>query len=174
MNIKSILQSQYLSALAMLRQAIVKCPPEAWDDARDKNKFWFLAYHTLYYAHRYLKAKDKNYPRWEQRRYSQPGVPFSKEEILERFALVEQDVIEQIDIMNLDQTSGSLGLSNKLELQLYNLRHIQQHAGELYGKLSTYEKVKLGWVDQRSNFKSSRTRSMRWRHDAASLEEKKK
>ena len=32
MNIKPILQSQYLASLAMLKQAVVKCPPEAWDD----------------------------------------------------------------------------------------------------------------------------------------------
>ena len=165
MKIKPILQSQYLASLAMLKQAVVKCSPRAWNDPKDKNKFWFLAYHTLYYAHRYLKAQAKDYPRWEQRHYAQPGVPFSKEEILERFGLVEQDVIEQIDIMNLDQTSGSLGLSNKLELQLYNLRHIQQHTGELYEKLSAYEKIKLGWVDQRSG---------RRQRDAASLKEKKK
>jgi hypothetical protein len=165
MKIKPIIQSQYLASLAMLKHAIVKCPPKAWNNPHDKNRFWFLAYHALYYAHRYLKAQEEGYPRWEQRRYSQPGVPFSKEEILERCALVEQDVIGQIGIMNLDQTSGSLGLSNKLELQLYNIRHIQQHAGELYEKLSAYQNIKLGWVDQRSGPR---------RIGAASLKEKKK
>ncbi len=164
MKIKSILQSQYLAALAMLKQAVVKCPPEAWDNSHDKNRFWFVTYHALFWAHRYLKAQDKGYARWEVRRYAQPGIPFSKEEILERFALVEQDVIEQIPIMNLDQTLGALGLSNKLELQLYNIRHIQQHAGELYEKLSGYPNIKLGWVDQRTGQR---------RNKSAPLKEKK-
>ncbi len=149
MNIKSILQSQYLSALAMLKQAIVKCPPEAWDKPQDKDKFWFIAYHTLRYAHQYLKAKDKGYARWEQRLYSNPGKPFTKNEILEKLALVEQDIVEQISIMNLDEKTGATGnLANKLELQIYNIRHIQQHTGELYQRLSVYP-VKLGWVSQR-------------------------
>ena len=96
MNIKPILQSQYLAALTMLKQAIVECPPEAWDNPQDKDRFWFIAYHALRYAHQYLKAKEKGYARWEQRRHSNPGKPFSKEEILEKLALVEQDVVEQI------------------------------------------------------------------------------
>jgi len=149
MNIKPILQSQYLAALAMLKQAVVKCPPEAWDNPQDKDRFWFVAYHTLRFAHQYLKAKDKGYARWEQRRHSNPGEPFSKEEILEKLALVEQDVVEQIPLMDLDEKTGATGaLANKLELQLYNIRHIQQHTGELYQRLSAYP-VKLGWASKR-------------------------
>jgi hypothetical protein len=151
MNTKSILQSQYLSALAMLKQAVEKCPSEAWNDPQDKDKFWFVAYHALRFAHLYLKAKDKGYPRWKQRRYSNPGTPFSKEEILEKIAIVEQDVIEQMPVMNLDEKTGSTGnLANKLELQIYNIRHIQQHTGELYEKLSAYN-FKLEWASQRYN-----------------------
>ena len=149
MNTKQILQSQYLSALAMLKQAIAKCPPEAWDHPQDKDRFWFVAYHTLRFAHQYLKARDKGYPRWEQRPHSKPGVPFSKAGILERLAIVERDVAEQIPLMNLDAKTGATGaLANKFELQLYNIRHIQQHTGELYEKLSAYN-VKLGWASQR-------------------------
>ena len=163
MNLKQVIQSQYLASLGMLKQAVVKCPPEAWDNSRNRNRFWFVAYHTLFWAHRYLKAQKQGYPRWEVRRYSQPGNPFKKEELLDRLALVEKDVVEQIEIMNLDQTIGALGLANKLEMQLYNIRHIQQHAGELYEKLSAYQNIKLGWVDQRSGP----------RRKAASLKEKK-
>ena len=153
MNIKQILQSQYLSALAMLKQAIVKCPPEAWDNPKDKDRFWFVAYHTLRFAHQYLKARDKGFPRWEQRPHSQPGSQFSKEEILERFAMVERDVAEQIPIMDLNEKTGATGnLANKLELQIYNIRHIQQHTGELYQRLSAYP-VKLGWASQRTKEK---------------------
>jgi hypothetical protein len=149
MKIKPILQSQYLAALAMLKQTILTCPPEVWDDPQDKDKFWFIAYHTLKYAHLYLKAQDKGFPRWESRGYSQPGTPFSKEEILQRLATVERDVIEQIPIMDLDGASGYNWIpTNKLELQLDNIRHIQQHTGELYQRLSAYN-IKLNWVSER-------------------------
>ncbi|MEW5940350.1 MAG: hypothetical protein AB1750_11845, partial [Chloroflexota bacterium] len=99
--------------------------------------------------HQYLKAKDNGYARWEQRLHSQPGVPFSKEEILERLALVERDVATQIPLMDLEEKTGAAGsLANKLELQLYNLRHIQQHTGELYERLSKYD-VKLNWTSRK-------------------------
>ncbi len=150
MEIGQAFQSQYRASLAMLKQAIQKCPPEAWDDPQDKNRFWFVAYHTLYYAHRYLKAQDKGYARWERRQYSRPGVPFSKEEILERCAAVERDVTEQIPLMGLDGKSGHAGfLGDEVESQLCNLRHIQHHAGELYERLGSRENVKLNWVEQR-------------------------
>ena len=156
MKIKPILQSQYLAALAMLNQAIVQCPSEAWDDPRDKDRFWFVAYHALRYAHQYLKAKDKGYPRWEQRKHSDPGKPFTKEEILEKLAQVENDVVEQIALMNLEEKTGATGaLANKLELQIYNIRHIQHHVGELYQRLSAYP-VKLGWASQRYKEQSTR------------------
>lgn len=149
MDIKPIIQSQYLAALAMLKQAIVKCPSEAWDNPRDKDRFWFVAYHALRFTHQYLKAKDKGYPRWEQRPHDRPGVPFSKEEILEKLAIVERDVAEQIPLMNLDEKTGATGgLANKLELQIYNIRHIQQHTGELYERLSSYN-LKLEWASKR-------------------------
>jgi hypothetical protein len=146
MKIKPILQSQYLASLAMLKQAVIKCPPDAWDDPQDKVRFWFVAYHTLRYAHLYLKAQDQGFPRWEARRYSQQSAPFSKEEILEKLALVEQDVVEQIPLMDLDGKSGYAWIpTNKLELQFDNIRHIQQHTGELYERLNT-RNVKLPWV----------------------------
>jgi len=171
---KQVLQSQYLAALAMLKQAILKCPPAAWDNPQDKDRFWFVAYHTLYYAHRYLKAQDKGYARWEKRGHSQQGMPFSKEEILERLAIVERDVTEQISLMDLDGESGyTRFLANKLELQLYNIRHIQQHTGELYERLGAYN-IKLNWASQRHNLKPSLAQSGRWRQDAALPKEKKK
>jgi len=133
----------------MLKQAILKCPPEAWDNPLDKDKFWFVAYHTLRYAHLYLKAQGKGFPRWEARQHSGPGTPFSKGQILERLKLVEQDVAEQIPLMDLEAESGYAWIpTNKLELQLDSLRHIQQHTGELYQRLGA-RNVKLPWVSER-------------------------
>ena len=70
MNIQKVIQSQYLSALAMLKQVIVKCPRAMWDAPQDKDKFWFKAYHALYYAHLYLQATRKDFVHW--RKHSNP------------------------------------------------------------------------------------------------------
>ena len=134
----------------MLKQAIAKCPPEVWDNPADKDKFWFITYHTLYYAHRYLKISNQNYVRWKKPQYDKPGSAMPKEQVLEYLKTVEREVMEQVAMMDLDGKSGYAGfLANKLELQLYNLRHIQHHAGELYERLRPYN-VKIGWVSQRN------------------------
>ena len=150
MNTKQVVQSQYLSALAMLKQAIVKCPPQVWDDPADKDRFWFIAYHTVYYAHRYLKTENKVYIRWKKPQYGKQETVMHKGQVLEHLKTVEHEVVEHVAVMDLDGKSGYAGfLANRLELQLYNLRHIQQHAGELYERLRPYN-VKVGWVSQRN------------------------
>ncbi|MBG0788360.1 MAG: hypothetical protein H0S79_24995, partial [Anaerolineaceae bacterium] len=50
MNTKQVIKSQYKAALAMLRQAIEKCPEALWTDASYQNPFWRVAYHTLIYT----------------------------------------------------------------------------------------------------------------------------
>jgi hypothetical protein len=158
MDMKSIIKSQYLASLAMLEQAVKKCPPEAWDAPRDQDRFWFVAYHSLRYAHQYLNAGEKSYPRWEKRRHSAPGKPFSKEEILDKLKQIEQDVVEQVPLMDLEETTGAAGaLANRFELQVYNIRHIQQHVGELYERLSSYN-LKLEWASQRHSFQPKEKR----------------
>lgn len=173
MNTKQVIQSQYLAALAMLKQAIVKCPPQVWDDLQDKDKFWFIAYHALYYAHVYLKTPGRDYVRWKKPKYDNPGVLITKPQVLEHLAQVERDVVEHVSHMDLGGSSGYAGfLPNKLELQIYNIRHIQQHAGELYQRLSKHN-VRLSWASMRYNFEPSSARNGRWRRDAASPKEKK-
>jgi hypothetical protein len=132
-----------------LKQAIAKCPPEVWDNPKDKDRFWFIAYHTLYYAHRYLKTENNPYVRWKKADYRKQGFAMTKEQVLAYLKSVQQEVVEQIAVMDLDGKALNGFLANKMELQFYNLRHIQQHAGELYERLRPYE-LKLGWVSQRS------------------------
>ncbi len=156
MNIHRVIQSQYLSALAMLKQAIVKCPRDMWDSSKDKDKFWFIAYHTLYYAHLYLQNTRKDFVRW--RNHSKPvsSAPLSKEEVLEYLGYVEQEVALRVPVINLEAESGFHGFRlDELELQLVNIRHIQQHTGELYERLGTRRNIKLDWAEHRHREKKS-------------------
>jgi hypothetical protein len=55
MSFKQASISQYQATLGMLKQAIVKCPESMWDAPDPPNRFWQLAYHTLFYTHLYLQ-----------------------------------------------------------------------------------------------------------------------
>ena len=150
MDAKQVIQSQYFASLAMLKQAIVNCPPSIWDAPQDKDKTWYKAYHALYYTHKYLQKEHKYFRHWKNYQNPDKQKPITKEDALEYLAFIEQQVAELIPMTDLEANAGFLGNRfNKLELQFTNIRHIQQHTGELYERLGSREAVKLDWAEQR-------------------------
>ena len=162
MKVQEVIKSQYQAALEMLRRAVVKCPESLWDDPTYKNRFWHLAYHALFYTHLYLHPSQKAFVPWEKQRddyqfmgptpwppHTEPeiGEPYTKEEILEYLDLCRQHVEEIVDTLDLDGESGFDWLPfGKMELQFYNIRHLQHHAGELCERLGTAVKINVDWV----------------------------
>jgi hypothetical protein len=166
MDIKEIIRSQYRAALEMLGMAVTKCPQSLWNDPADKNKFWHIAYHALFYTHLYLAPSDKEFAPWVKH-YDQytslkpkpsspddkPQIekPYTKEEILEYLAVCRQQVEEKVAAADLEAESGFFWLPfSKLELQIYNIRHLQQHTGELMERLGTREHIDIDWVGMKS------------------------
>lgn len=162
MNAKNAIMSQYHASLDMLEQAIVACPDTLWDDRGYKNVFWRVAYHTLCYTHLYLQDSEQGFVPWVRRRDEREPLsrtlrdleeklgivePYTREEILEYLAFCRQQVEDRVAIMALDAPSGFHWLPfDKLELQFYNIRHIQQHTGELYERSGTAGCGELDWV----------------------------
>ena len=162
MDTKQVIQSQYFAALEMLKQAITKCPPELWNVRNDKNRFWHIAYHALFYTHLYLQDTEKEFrPRenhrdeyqfmgplpWPPHALPKIGEPYSKEDVLAYLAFVRKQVQEHVPAIDLDAASGFDWLPfGKLELQLYNLRHLQHHAAELYERLGARAGIDLDWI----------------------------
>jgi hypothetical protein len=164
MNIKEIIKSQYLAALEMLKSAIVKCPGALWDDPAYKNRFWHIAYHTLFYTHLYLQPTESDFVPWTKHRehyesmdppwppHQEPeiGEPYRKEEMLEYLEFCQQQVKATVDSLNLDDRTGFHWLPfGKLELQFYNIRHLMQHTGELCERLGATENIEVDWVGKR-------------------------
>jgi len=162
MDTKEVIKSQYWAALKMLEGAIVNCPDSLWDHPNHKNKFWHTVFHTLFYTHLYLQPTEDDFTPWAKHEEifisleveSPPGdqevevrEPYLKEEMLEYLELCQEVVSQQVARLDLEATSGFYWLPfNKLELQFYNIRHIQHHTGELYNRLEDQEGFELGWV----------------------------
>ncbi len=147
MDLHKTIRSQYLASLAMLKQVIVKCPEALWNAPGNQDKFWRKSYHALFYTHLYLQNAEKDFVLWEKHHDPEGEVPFTKDEVLEYLSFVEKQVADCVPVTNLDAESGFHWLPfGKLELQLYNIRHIQQHTGELYERLGAHENIELGWV----------------------------
>lgn len=155
MNTKEIIKSQYLAALEMLRSSVIQCSDNLWDDPAYKNRFWHVVYHALFYTHLYLQPSGQVFVPWSKNRsgsneLDQAGEPYSKDEILEYFEICREQIVKQTQSLDLDAPSGFDWLPmNKLELQFYTIRHIQQHAGELSERLGAAVGIGVGWVGTR-------------------------
>jgi len=153
MDIPAILISQYLASLEMLKQTISKCPESIWNAASDKNKFWQVAYHALYFTHEYLADSYETFTPWVKHREvydfdeSQIFEPYDKETILEYLAFCQQHVTERVPQLKLSELEGHGDRSMlTLELQIYSIRHLMQHTGELMERLGSRTGAEIDWV----------------------------
>ena len=160
MDFKEVAISQYRASLAMLEQAINECPDAMWDAAEPPNRFWQVAYHTLFYVHLYLQESLDHFQPWAKHRDKyealghapDPGEaphvePLSKEDVLEYLAFCRQEVTDQVAALDLERESGFHWLPfDKMELQFYNIRHLMLHTGELCERLGTRAQIDVNWV----------------------------
>ena len=154
--------SQYLSGLAMLEQAIERCPEDMWDDPQDQNKTWHVAYHTLFYTHLYAHTRGEEFQAWEHHReeyeflgpkpwppHDPPniGEPYTKDEVLAFLAFCREYLREQIPTLDMEAESGFPWIPmNKLASQSYNLRHLQHHTGQITERLRARAGIAVDWV----------------------------
>jgi len=149
---------QFGAALKMLREAIELCPEELWLGAEDTNPFWRVAYHTLFYAHLYSQESVDAFQSWPKHREEvrmlsprkegeQDPAPYSKAEVLEYHEFCSGEVASRVMQTRLEADSGFYWLPfNKLDLQMYTIRHIQHHTGQLVERLRQVCDVGVRWV----------------------------
>ena len=158
---KRELASQYRAALKMLRQTIERCPDWLWNDQAYENVYWRIAYHTLHYTNLYLAENPDVFMPWAKHlpNYHRLGQVLSPEQTAEHILYSKVDLFAYgLDISNSvesrleaqDLTEGS-GFDwlrmNKLELHLYNIRHIQHHTGQLIERLHQHGIKGIDWID---------------------------
>ena len=169
-TLRPILKSQLHAALAMLKDAIEKCPDEVWNDEHFTNRYWQVAYHVLFYAHLYLHADEKSVRRWpwHEARVQYPSglghprakvdaslprvaEPYSKAQMLEAWAACDGMVDAAIDSFDLDAAECGFPWyrMGKLEHQLVNIRHIQHHTAQLSDRLRACTDAGVPWVGMR-------------------------
>ncbi len=154
--------SQYGASLAMLGRAIEVCPEPLWLSEDYVNRFWHIAYHALFYSHFYLQPVAADFHPWAKHRpdYQYLGprpwtaqeapkaeTPYTKAELLEYHQLCRAEVNTKVPALDLAAASGFDWLPfNKLELQFYNIRHVQHHTGQLADRLRAGANIGLDWV----------------------------
>jgi hypothetical protein len=151
---KSILKSQYRASVQMLRKTVVNCSESLWNDDKYQNRFWQIAFHAVFYTHFYLHATEDDFVPWGKHKDSLVSLgeysgeeAYTKAEILEYLDTLDEKLDDLVDALQLEAESGFNWLPfSKLELQLYNIRHMQLHTGELCERLGRAGEIEIPWV----------------------------
>jgi hypothetical protein len=146
-HLKTILTRQFEAALAMLNDCVQKCPPEHWDSPVAKYPFWQVAYHTLCFVDFYLSPSDADFtphPDLHPRGMAElddeyPSRRFTREELTTYIHLCRQKAIDTLAAETPETLQAPCAFTgrplSRVELHIYNLRHLQHHTGQLSSHL---------------------------------------
>lgn len=157
MDYTKFLKDQYNSTLNMLVQAVEKCPDELWNSPEFLNKFWHISYHALYFADLYTqKSVDEFSPYKICKKDFQflkndeinndNSIHYTKSEILGYYQYLAKEIPERLDKTDMEDEAEFYWIPfSKYELNIYNIKHIQHHTGQLFERLRN-NNVDLKWV----------------------------
>jgi hypothetical protein len=139
---RTLLWRQFGAAIDMLENALVACPDELWGDRSLRPEFWYVVYHTLFWLDCYLSDPPGEFA---------PPAPFTLDE-MDPAGLLPDRVYTKLEMRSylehgrrkcratIASLTGARALERRAfgraegtfaELLLYNLRHVQHHAGQL-------------------------------------------
>ena len=143
---RTIIWQQFGAAIDMLDNALRACPDHLWrdpiwddpTDAPEYTEFWFIVYHTLHWTDLNLSGSRREdfVPPAPFVRGKLPEKPYTKDELQAYLnhcrqkcqaifeALTDEKVNQRCEFPWGEEVSF-------LELQLYSMRHVQEHASQL-------------------------------------------
>jgi len=170
-TLRTTLERQYRAALAMLRDAVERCPEALWNDPAPTNAFWQVAYHTLYFTHLYLQPDEAAFRPWPDHQADvqhADGIagpddpasplplvpaPYTREQVLAYAAYLEarlHEAVAALDLLSPESGFWWYRPMSKLEHQFVNLRHLQHHAAQLADRVRNHAGVGVAWVSSRA------------------------
>ncbi len=156
--LKESIWKQFGASIDMLENAITLCPIEHWDTDR---KFWYNAYHCLFFLDYYLTMEPKNFSPPSPFTLSEfgdemPDRVYTKKELLDYLQSSRNKCHQLIASLTKEKlierwvnVSGTMNYS-VLEILLYNMRHVQHHAAQLNLLLRQGINNAPGWVARTS------------------------
>jgi hypothetical protein len=166
---REMLWNQFGAAIDMLNDTLRDCPDELWEkrlwnDQPDQwvaagfSTFWYLGYHALFWLDLYLTGAEEGFI---------PPEPFdlvemedgevlprtyTRDELLGYMEYCRRKCQETISSLSTEQANricrfpwGELTFA---ELQLYNLRHVQEHGAQLRMFLGQQAGNSTSWVSK--------------------------
>ncbi len=159
--IQNAILGQFEAALAMLSHCVDECPAQHWEKRIANNTFRQVAYHALFFTDYYLSPDEESFQlrdlhqRGGDERLPQVSAGLSQAETISYAALCRQKAGDVLASETQATLAGRSGFSarqiSRVELHLYNIRHLQHHVGQLSAYLrridpSFAESVALRWI----------------------------
>jgi hypothetical protein len=166
---QAMLWRQFGAAIDMFGDALRDCPDELWENSLWEDEpeqwvpagfsaFWYLGYHTLFWLDLYLTGAEEGFA---------PPAPFdlvemeaneslprtyTRAELLGYLEYCRRKCQETIGALSNEQANRSCRFSwgelSFAELQVYNLRHVQEHGAQLHMFLGQQAGKSARWVSR--------------------------
>lgn len=162
-TVKQSVAGQYQAAFLTLQKCIDLCPPELWDAPVANNPYCQSLFHALFYGDLYLGSGVED-QRQQSFHTDNPGVFRDYEELESRKPVLlyeRQDVQAYLNFCQQkakdkvaaeDERSLARPVEfswlkiGRLEMHLYNIRHLQHHAAQLILRLRLHSDPEISWV----------------------------
>jgi hypothetical protein len=155
-SLKTILWKEFGAAIDMLENAVAACPESRW---KDNSKFWYNAYHVIFFLDYYLTEEEEKF---------HPPAPFTlsefnpdgemPERVYDKSELITyirycrekcRKLISELTDENMQKRFiNKYRNYSRLEIIIYNMRHVQHHAGQLNLLLRQNGNEPPDWVSQ--------------------------
>lgn len=157
--LKNMVWQQMGAAIDTLDDAISLCPDPLWaavlwkdpDDAQ-YGQFWFVAYHTIFWLDLYLSGATYEgfKPPAPFIRGRLPDQPYTKVQLRAYLDQCRRKCQMTFEALTDEQASQRLTYewfeASYLEMQLYSMRHLQEHAGQLSLLLGQHGVEGMDWI----------------------------
>ena len=162
---RTIIWQQFGAAIDMLDNALRACPDRLWRDRLWNNEserpeyaqFWYIAYHALFWLDLYLSGSVEGFAPPAPFTLGEldpagllPEKPYSKDELQAYLDYGRQKCRATIEALTDEKARQRCGFRwgeiSFLELLLYNMRHVQEHAAQLNLMLGQKIGSAPGWV----------------------------
>jgi DinB family protein len=163
--VRTTLSRQYGAALKMLAGCVKGCSTDHWQQAVGNFPFWHVAYHVLFYTDLYLSKNDGAFrpqgfhrpdyqvmgsQAWPPYKKVVADQPYDRPTIAGYVRDCMTKAAETVAAETEASLAGESGFAwlpfTRLELHLYNIRHIQHHTGQLAAFLRRAGCKGVGWV----------------------------
>jgi hypothetical protein len=148
---------QFGAAIDMLRDAIRLCPDDLWTvilwkdpDDEQYNQFWFVAYHALFWLDLFLTGSMEGFAPPPFIRGALPERPYTKDQILVYLGVCREKYQSTIEGLTDEKAQQRCVFEwmepSFLELQMYSMRHVQDHAAQLSLVLGQHDITGFDWI----------------------------